>query len=323
MAVSPLNSIAVAIAGHACLDLRMPFKGLPERGGLVLVDSAQIGVGGPAAASAVAASHLGSTVRYVGAIGRDPLGQALLDLMKASGINTDYVIRRGAGSATAALIDTDERSFLHCKGVNAEFTADMVETAALQSCWGLHIAGVGLLDSLHGEPCAALLKQARKLGLLTSLDTVHPGEMDPGAAAWMIEPALPHLDLLSISLAETRYFTGTNDPDAFVKILGPKLSGVLMVKMGKNGVLMAKAGDTCRIPAYAVKARDTTGAGDAAAVSAFLQLVGGDSWMGAGLFACAVGGIVAEKGQGAHGVPHFDEVADFIAHRLERRAEVK
>ena len=167
--------------------------------------------GGCALNTASALVALGLEAAVVGKVGDDPLGDVLLGLLDERGVGRDGVLRDAsvATSATVVLVDsTGERTFLHVPGANGALAEDELDPELLYAGRALHLAGALVMEGLDGEPFARIAAEARRRGLLTSLDTV----WDPTARWHRLEPSLPHLDLVCTSLAEGRAASGEDEP---------------------------------------------------------------------------------------------------------------
>lgn len=320
----------VATIGVVCADLVVSgVDELPSAGKLAPANSARLGVGGPAAAAAIAAVRLGAAASFVGPVANDEIGKWLKYRLNKSGVDTMSMwtdpIAGLTSSASAVLVDKDgERRFVHAEGTNALLTAENFPYGALKGQDGLLWAGPGITTGLHGEGGAEILRRAKeKFGLKTAIDTVHPGTDKKLSALWMLKSALPYTDLLCISLSESLAFTGSSNPSEIAQCLFDGGAQIVLVKLGAEGIFLSWrvegriVGGTfsIRIPAFVIEAIDTTGSGDAAAMAAFLRLLHGDNLNDVASFANAVGAMVAECGQGAHGVPSVEQVRRFMEER--------
>ena len=112
-------------------------------------------------------------------------------------------------SATVVLVSGDsERTFLHLPGANGRVRREELDEELLYRGRCLHVAGTLVLEMLDGEPLAAILAEARRRGLVTSLDTV----FDASGRWARLEPSLPRLDLAVPSLDEARAISGEQEP---------------------------------------------------------------------------------------------------------------
>ena len=151
-----------------------------------------------------------------------------------------------------------ERSFLHLPGANGALSAEELEPEIFAGR-ALHVAGALVMPALDGAPTAGLLAEARRRGVHTSLDTVYDA-----TGRWeRVEPCLPHLDLLTVSLAEAQGISGEREPASAAAWFRDRGVAEVALKLGPDGCYVAGAEFEGELPAFPVRAVDGTGAGDA------------------------------------------------------------
>lgn len=259
-------------------------------GSLGVVDEVVLRGGGCALNTGSALVKLGVPAAAVGKVGADPFGDFLLGLLDERGVGRTGVVRDPSvpTSASVALVSSGgERTFLHAYGANAHVRADEVAASLLEGAVCLHIAGALVLEALDGEPMAELLADARRRGLMTSLDTV----FDASGRWARVEPSLPHLDLAMPGIAEARAISGKTEPAAIAAWFRGRGVGTVAVKMGADGCYVAGAGFEGHVPAPVVNAVDGTGAGDAFDAGMLAGLVAGRPLEEAARLACAAGAL--------------------------------
>ena len=240
-----------------------PIDRLPARGALQLVERIAPYIGGCAANTGIGLQKLGIETTVVGRVGSDGLGDFLRGELERAGVQT-HLSRdpEAATSATMVLVASDgERSFLHSTGANATLTAAHLDTSLFTNVRLLHIAGHGLMPGFDGAPCAKLLREARKSGLLTALDTA--GAPDP---QWRdnLRLCLPHLDFFVPSLHEVQeLFPDAHTPEAVTDRLLQAGVGTVALKMGEAGSFVSNGRQSHQVAPFAIPAVDATGAGDA------------------------------------------------------------
>jgi sugar/nucleoside kinase (ribokinase family) len=248
-----------------------PFDELPEAGSLGFVETVSLHGGGCALNTASVLTRLGCPAAVTGKVGVDALGDFLLQLLDDRGVDRRGVIRDPSAptSTTVVLVGRDgERTFLHAKGANARLDASELDSELLFSGRGLHIAGALVLDALDGEPCAALLAEARRQGMLTSVDPV----WDATGRWERILPLLRHTDVFMPSLAEATAICGETDPAAAAAWLQRAGARQVVVKLGADGCYVSGVG---HLSGVGVTAVDSTGAGDAFAAGLLYGLLAG------------------------------------------------
>jgi len=284
-----------------------PVDAAPFAGSLGLVDEIEVHAGGCAvnAASALVALGLGASI--VGKVGDDLFGDYLLGVLDERRVARDGVLRdEHAGTSTSVvLVDSSgERTFLHVPGANSALTEGELDPELLYAGRALHLAGALVMEGLDGGPFARIAADARRRGIITSLDTV----WDPTGRWSRLEPCLPHLDYLLPSLAEGRALSGRTEPPEVAAWLRARGVRNVLLTMGADGCYVAGGGFEGRVPAPLVDAVDGTGAGDAFAAGVLYGALRGRSLESCARLGCAAGAIASTTvgaalgGKGAAGV---------------------
>src|SRR6185503_12044846 len=175
-----------------------PVDRVPDSGSLALVGEIVLRGGGCALNTGTALTRLGLSVACAGKVGGDAFGDFVIGLLDERGVDRSLVARDASlpTSATVVLVDeAGERTFLHVPGANGTVGADELDLDRVLAARALHVAGALVMPALDGEPMAALLAEAQRRGVTTSLDTV----WDATGEWSRLEPSLPHLDLLCLS----------------------------------------------------------------------------------------------------------------------------
>ena len=150
---------------------------------------------------------------------------------------------------------------------------------------------------------------ARQLSLVTSMDTAYNPQVDSRA---LIEPCLPHLDILIPSVEEARAITGQSDAAAMLDWFAPWPIRTLGVKLGDGGCLIREQGETNHYPAYQVNVVDGSGAGDAFMAGFLYGCLHGWDTPRAARFANATAAHCIQAIGCSAGVPSADQVTRFL-----------
>ncbi len=209
--------------------------------------------GGSAATVAVAAARIGVRSRFIGQVGDDPLGDALVAELIGSGVEV-VGPRRGRTGTVVVVVDADgERSMLTDRG--ASVALEQIEPAWLEGLAWLHLP----LYSLAVDPLAAavtsLARQAQREEIAVSVDLSSVTVLDQlGPAA--IETVRRLAPAVVFANRDEAAWIGLPDLGA--------LAPVVVEKRGQGGaVLHRRGGAPIEVAAQAVGAvADTTGAGD-------------------------------------------------------------
>lgn len=266
-----------------------PVDTMPDRGKLMLVDTMELHTGGCASNTGTALAKMGIDAAIIGKVGADGFGDFMVNELEKWGADCSAIVRDNSvgTSATMVMVHGDgERSFIHYIGANAALTEDDVDFDAVRGTKILHVAGTFLMPSFDGEPTARVLKQAKEMGVTTSLDTAWDSR-----GSWMklLRPCLPYVDYAVPSIEEARMVTGKHDPPDVAKVLMDEGVGVVALKMGDQGCYIRSRDVELTLPIYKVDVVDALGAGDAFAAGFLAGLVNGWDLEKTGRFANAVG----------------------------------
>jgi sugar/nucleoside kinase (ribokinase family) len=166
-----------------------------------------------------------------------------------------------------------------------------------------------VLPGIDGEPTTAILKKAKEMGKVTSLDTVWDAK-----GRWMslIKTNLPYIDYLLPSLEEAKMLTGKNRHEDIARTfldLGAKTVGL---KMGEEGCYIRSQDEEHHIPIYRVEVIDATGAGDAYVAGFLLGVLRGWDLEKIGRMANAVGACCVTAMGASAGIKSYEETVKMI-----------
>ncbi len=286
-----------------------PIKGLPASGTAKTVERIELRCGGCGLNTAILLKKLGVSVGMVGKVGRDVFGEFLLNQVRslgldAMGVKQDPAVR--TSSVIVLISPSGERSFLYAPGGNESLTFDDIDFNRIRRAKILHIGGIMKLSSLDA---ARVLKQARRLGLITSLDT----DWD-SSGKWLewIEPSLPFLDLFLPSLEEARLISRKNHPAKIAEFFLKYGVKVFVLKMGKKGCYIRTPDSELTVPAFNVSVVDTTGAGDAFVAGFLAGYLKGWDLEKCGRLANACGGLCTTRVGTSDGIENWTKTLTFM-----------
>lgn len=244
----------IVVAGEALIDL-VP-QGPTDAGLPTLAPR----LGGGPYNTAVALGRLGSPVAFCSRISTDAFGDALIDALRAAGVEVSYV-QRGAEPTTLAVasIGADGSAGY---SFYVEGTADRLFTAPEQLPDAVRAVSFGTC-SLVLEPGASayeeLMRRKSARGVFTALDPNIRAGLIPDADAYRarFKSWLPSVSLLKLSEDDASWLGGT--PREWLAS-GP---GAVVVTRGGEGLtVFTRDGGEWSVPGEAVDVVDTIGAGD-------------------------------------------------------------
>jgi len=259
--------------------------------------------GGCAANAAVAVARLAGHARFAGPLGdkSDAVSERILANLVAEGIDCGGVQRIAGGTASVSLILIDasgEKSIATRRGSGL--------ARVLPADAGTLVRDVDalLVDNRFPEFVTAVAGAARRRGIPIVIDLDQP-----------TQPDHPLLALGTHVIASSEGLSGTTDTRDLAQglvCLARHAPGLLAVTDGENGVYWREEGLLRHLPAFAVSAIDTLGAGDAFHGAFALALAEGRELAAALRFASAAAALKCTRFGGAAGMARRAEVEQFI-----------
>jgi len=182
--------------------------------------------------------------------------------------------------------------------VNDQLTVDHVATVLEEPLDHLHLSGYTLLDDVTRPIGTAALDMARSKGATTSVDVCSVGPLAQVGVPVFLEAAMP-ISMLFANGEEAMLLTGERDARTAAIELSPSFDEVL-VTVGREGALAAKAGTLHHEASHSVDVLDTTGAGDAASGAYLANRLSGAS-IDDSLVAAMDAAAVVVRGLGSRG----------------------
>ncbi len=308
---------SILVLGDINVDVIGRVKAWPEPGDDCLAPRLEMHCGGVAANCAFALLRWGVPARLLGCVGRDEFGDYMLRSLKKSGVDVRWVQRTRenlTGMVYINVTPNGQRTFFGSRGANQAVRPLGIRPAMFRGAAAAILMGYNFLDPGPEKLARQILKVIRARGGWVSLDV--------GMAASKEIPRkilrLSHeVDILFASGDEAAALTATRDPHRALAALHETGAREIVLKLGKRGCLFAEGGALRQVPAFAVHAVDSTGAGDAF-VAAFLQArLRGWSNFEAAVAANAAGAVAASVVGAGQKLPGALEVARLLrAQRL-------
>jgi sugar/nucleoside kinase (ribokinase family) len=256
----------LVFAGEAIVDLVMRVPVLPERGGDMLAGSSSVQVGGGFNIMAAAARQ-GLPVVYAGGHGTGPWGDKVRAALGAEGIALLRVPdpNRDTGFDVALVEADGERTFVTSLGAETLGAPGAWDAVRVRGGDAVYVSGYGLVAPDSG-PILGAWAAALAPDVLLFTD---PGPLVADIPGAVLEPVLSRCDWWSCNQRESELLSGASDPvEAARRLAGRTGRAGVIVRAGRSGCVLAvrEAGDQMAlslVPAPAVVALDTTGAGDA------------------------------------------------------------
>lgn len=268
--------------------------------------------GGDAQNQAVVLSKLDMQVALVGKIGQDFWGDFMLRIAQERGVCTEHVVRDTAlpSATSVVLIQADgQRNFLHHGGSSDTLCLKDIDLSLVKQAHMLSFGSLFSMPGLMDGGFAALAQAAREAGTPVCADTA---QVPRGVTMADIAPILSQLDYFLPSYEEASVLAQCTDPAAIAAALKTVCPGVVVVKHGADGCYVNDGTQAFHVPAFAVEAIDTTGAGDNFVGGFLCAVLQGLDLPSCVQYACATGAISVQSVGTTTGLQGRKQVEDFL-----------
>lgn len=249
----------VIILGSINVDSIYQVERFPQPGETIAVKQKSYAPGGKGANQAVAAARSGAEVSFVGAVGADNDGQEMVKTLGENNVDTGRIAvdpDNGTGSAVITLDENGQNDIMVYGGANQAMTEKQL--AGLEQVLANTDFLVAQLETPQAVTLAAF-KMAKQQHVTTILNLAPAAELLP--------ELMSYTDIIVPNETESALLTGIAVKDeqsmlenaAFFKQQGIKHT---IITLGEQGVFYAEEDDHGLVPAFKVKAIDTTAAGD-------------------------------------------------------------
>jgi ribokinase len=276
----------LVVVGSLNMDMVSTVDRMPAPGETVTGRGFATVPGGKGANQAVAAARLGANVWMLGCVGSDSFGEMLQQGLLAEAVHVAAVRQvLGASGVAAITVAADgSNSIVAYPGANALLSLEMVDAAADS------IRSAGMVLVQLETPMATVEHLAEVCAAAGT-----PLVLDPAPAQSLPARLLRITTWLTPNESETRTLLGITEDlppeDAARRLLqlGPRN---VVLKLGARGVYLC-GGDVAGtlVSAPAVRAIDTTAAGDCFNAAFAVALIEGHAPAEAARFACAAAAI--------------------------------
>jgi len=250
----------IAVVGSANTDLITFSDAFPRPGETIFGQNFDLGFGGKGANQAIAARLCGADVVMVARVGSDLFGEATINNFKSFGIDTTHVqIVPGVPTGVAPIFvdPSGQNRIIVVKGANDRLLPADVDAAAPQ------LRGVDTIILQFEIPLETIyhtvrFARAHKIRCIVNPAPALPADLAQLAAADYFIPNETEAELIGGLPVRN-----LDEAVTCAKALLKKGFRKVVLTLGARGSLLADEGGAVHVPAYAVTAVDSTGAGDA------------------------------------------------------------
>lgn len=250
----------IVVIGSSNVDTTLHVKDFPKPGETINALEVSTAGGGKGANQAIAAAKSGAETYFINRVGEDNEGGFITHQLKSYGVDTTYVqttMGSKTGHAFITLNEAGQNNIVIDHGANYELTKEDIKAASdLIANWDCVIAQF----ETPIEVTITAFKMAKKAGKITILNPAPAIEKIP-------DELLKYTDIITPNETESAKITGIPIKDKSTLATNAEKLHLLGVKnvvitYGDKGAYISTADVEELVPAYKVKATDTTGAGD-------------------------------------------------------------
>ena len=299
----------IVVIGSSNVDLLMKMDHLPEKGETVTDAEFFQVYGGKGANQAVAAARAGGNVAFVNCVGEDAYTPQMVQNYKNDGIDTRFVFQeKGIASGHALImIGSAGMNYLSvAPGANYKLTPARIKEAmpVIEQA-----AMIVMQYEIQEETIKYVIDIANRNGI---------------PVMWNCAPArafdvsyIPKINILVLNEVEAGFLAGMqveNESDAEVAAKKLVDSGVekVIITLGSKGAFVLTKTEKVSVPAFKVKAIDTTAAGDTFCGAFAVALVEGKPLKDSLLFASAAAAISVTRLGAQPSAPIREEIDAFL-----------
>lgn len=300
----------IVVIGSSNTDMIVKTAHLPRPGETVLGGEFFSAPGGKGANQAVAAARADRDVVFIGRVGDDVFGQRAIEDFARDGIDTDYIIKDKEAPSGIALITVaadGENSIAVASGANARLSPADIENSA-------EIITSASVLLMQLEIPIETVRRAAQIARDHDVRVI----LNPAPAQPLDDLLLSTVSILTPNEIETEMLTGIMPADAAAMsraaaaLLSKGIEAVL-ITLGAQGVFVSTPRLQELVPAFRVKAIDTTAAGDVFNGALAVALSENKSIVDAARFANAAAALSVAKLGAQPSAPYRAEIEYLLA----------
>ncbi len=301
----------ITVVGSTHIDFYIRLPKLPSPGETVLGKEFIMKPGGKGANQAIAVARLGGESYMVSRVGNDIFGEKLIENFKKNHVDTKHVyIDNEAHTGTAFILldeNTGENMIAVAPGADNRVSKEDIDKA-------IDTIKASKILLLQLEIPIETVVYAAKKAWENNVKVI----LNPAPARPLPDEIYRYVHVITPNMIEVGHLTNTvvkNIDDAIEagKKLVSKGVEYVVVTMGARGSLVISSNFVEHIPAYKVKAVDTTGAGDAFNGALAVFLAEGKDIVEACRLANAAAALKITRVGAQEGLPTREELINFLS----------
>ena len=251
----------ITVLGIFVADISFSGPKIPSIGETILGKKYNVGPGGKGCNQAIAIARLGGNTNFISKIGKDAYGELALKTLEKNKISTENIIQDGNQQTGVAGILVDQNTGKNAINVIVGAPSSLNISEIEKQINFIKKSKIFLTQlEVPKDVTLHCLKTAKENGCTTILN--------PAPASEISNEFYNNIDFFTPNETEAEFYTGikiTNDQEA--KQAADKLLNLgikkVIITLGEKGLFYSDGKEEIYLKASAVKAIDTTGAGDA------------------------------------------------------------
>jgi sugar/nucleoside kinase (ribokinase family) len=229
------NKIDVIVIGELNVDIILnEIESFPVIGKEIIANTMSVTLGSSSAIFASNLSSLGSHVAFIGKVGEDNFAQVVLTALKRKNVDTSHIMKSTSLStgATIVLNYDQDRANVTYPGAMNDLRLKDIDFGFLSIARHMHFSSCFIQPGIRND-LTTLFRQAKELGLTTSLDT----QWDP-EEKWdlPLEKLLPYVDVFLPNIQEFKFLTGSKTIEEGIRKL-QHCAHFIVIKNGSDGAM--------------------------------------------------------------------------------------
>lgn len=297
----------VVVIGSTNIDMVMNLQSLPKPGETIGNGTFQIHHGGKGANQAVGAARAGAEVTFISSLGKDDFADGLIAGFEKDGIKTEHISVMDGVSTGTALIMVDEQAE-NCIGVAPEANGKLAPKHINQAKAVIQAADYVLLQ-------LEVPKETVEYAIHFTARMNKKVILNPAPAIKLSEDIYKQLNILVLNESEAQFLGKAslkNEKQIASFFLKKGVKNVILT-LGSRGAFIANEEIVKHIPAFKVKAVDTTAAGDVFCGALAAALTSESTLEEAAIFASAASAISVTRVGAQPSAPRKKEILEFLS----------
>ena len=294
---------SILVIGSSNTDMVIRAPHLPAPGETILGGKFLMNAGGKGANQAVAAARLGGAVTFICKTGNDIFGKQSIQLFKAEGIDTEFIVEDPQQPSGVALITVDDNAE-NCIAVASGANAYLFPGDLLPATRSIEAAGIILMQlEIPVETVAFVASAGANKKII----------LNPAPASALGDELLKHITIITPNETEASMLTGitvTDEATAEMAASALHAKGIttVIITLGAKGALVLHEGVYTLVPAPVVKAIDTTAAGDVFNGALAVALAENHDMLSSVEFACKAAALSVTRLGAQASAPYWHEL---------------